>query len=129
MDPKTFADVLRSPEHPDWQEAYDRLRAIFRHHLQRGTLWPRVRESAVAKDRDLADELAHDFWLRLRDDPRILRASAVRGYGAIGWEVIRFLRTPALDSIEVAETRLREHFAGKVRTALRLGEFRELRRN
>lgn len=129
LDPGAFASILREPDHPQWRAAFDRLLSIFRGYLRGGRRWARVQESAVAADHDLTEELAHDFWLSLRDNPGLLDAAAVRGWGAVGWQVVRFLRTPTLKSVEVSESRLREHLASKIRLVLRRGDFREFRRN
>lgn len=127
--PGAFADALRNPESPQWKEAYDLLVVMLRRHLRGGRRWPRAKEVGGRPDRDLAFELADEFWLMLKDNPRMLNAAAVRGYGAIDTQIIRLLRRPRSVILELAEPRLKEHFATKLREVLHNGSYLELRRN
>jgi hypothetical protein len=129
IEARDFADILRNPDDPQWQLAYKRLVGIMRRHLRGGRAWPRVREVAITPHPEVAYELADEFWMMLKDNPRMLRAAAVQGYGAITRQVCRFLRMPRSLSIETSESRLREHFASKLRGVLRYGHYRELCRN
>jgi hypothetical protein len=101
---------------------------MVRRRLRNNRRWARVRELVDAPDTDLARELADEFWMMLSAKPQMLAAAAVQGFGAIDRQICRFLRQPTSLSIETSESRLREHFATKLREVLRRGDYREPRR-
>ena len=128
LEPKYFAEILRNEGHPRWQEAYDKLVRMLASYLRTGRPWARVgRPVGSSEADDLARDLAHDFWLWLKQDRRRLNVEAIRGWGAIRRELYRFLTKPSQVSIETAEAGLREHFAEKLRRVLRSGRYRDLR--
>lgn len=129
LKPQEFGAALRDPESPNWQIAYDCLVMMINRRLRSSIKWPRVRELADAPDADLARELADEFWIVLSGKPQMLASASVQGFGAIDRQICRFLRQPTSTSIEISESRLREHLATKVREVLRRGKFIELRRS
>ncbi|MBA2664472.1 MAG: hypothetical protein H0U74_19450 [Bradymonadaceae bacterium] len=87
LTPQTFADSLRHGEQPHLKLAYDRLlqtlRSLAGHPQMRG-----LRGSAL--DERLAD-LAQDYCAYLIKNPRALAAASVKHWGAVGFDLRRFL--------------------------------------
>lgn len=120
--------VLRENAHSKMKEAMTCLISLIREQLKPGARPARTVPLGSFVDESAAQELAHDFWLMLQDNPKVLDVAAVQGYGAIRRQIARFLRECPSLSLESAEVRLRQHFETKLRGVLRAGEFIELRR-
>ena len=125
-----FAAILRETDSPQWQTAFDDLRHAFASLIARSRAWPRVGEMGAADNpADLADQLAHDFWIFLRENPRALDAASIQGAGAIHRQLVRFLLQRRSVSVDRAEANLRDHLATKLRDVLDHGDFVEPRHN
>jgi len=113
LDDVGLADVWRSPDHPRWAEAHERITSIIRKAVLTHAA---ARRPGVDRP-DLVTEIVDGFWVHLADNPATLEASRVHNGGAIQTEVHRFLDRVCTANGD-QRGQLRRHLRAKVASGL-----------
>ena len=118
IDPRYIADIVRDPEDPRFEDAWQALKRIF---------WPITETSRyhgllTGWEGDLEarkHELLHELWLYLVENPHKLESKRILGRGAMETEIRRFLNRQASGRESGHVQRMKHHLWKKANATLR----------